>query len=230
MLTRISKALAGTLALCALAATTAGAAIHVTVRIEGAKRTLLQTTRVTVPTRGFVTKFGAPAGACPATNYAGAFDRAVRGHWSGSWSSQFNELSVISILGESHPFSSPLYWAEWTNHKYNSVGICEQRIHNGDNLLIYADPTTGDISPLGLRTPHHARAGHPVSVQVVSFDGSSGKASPVAGAIVRGGAAPVTTDKSGHASVTFARAGRGALRAVATGHMRSEIERVGVSR
>lgn len=230
MLRRTSKALAATLALGAIAAATASAAAHVTLRIEGATRTLLQTTTVTVPTHGSISKFGAPAGACPASHYAGVIDRATRGHWAGTWSTQFGDYELNSLLGETHTFSSGVYWATWRNNRYTTLGICQQPVSNGDHLLIYADPTAADISPLALRTPHRVRAGRAFRVQVVSFNGSNGKASPVAGASVRGGSAVATTDRTGHATVTLAHAGHGTLRAVATGHVRSETERVSVSR
>lgn len=68
---RIQRALLGATLALVLTPAAAAAATTVTVRVEGASRTLLAPTKVSVPSSGSITKGGAPAGSCPAHSAAG---------------------------------------------------------------------------------------------------------------------------------------------------------------
>jgi hypothetical protein len=122
-----------TLALAVASPAALGAGTQVTVRVEGKKHTLLRTK--SVRTRGgFITRGGAPAGACPATSGAGALDAATSHHWSGPWNSMFNEFEIKTILGDTES-TSKFYWGIWINNHYATTGACELKVHRGDQLL-----------------------------------------------------------------------------------------------
>ncbi|HLH66669.1 MAG TPA: hypothetical protein VKV27_13295 [Solirubrobacteraceae bacterium] len=209
------------LALCAGAAAPAlagsapaGPPTTVTVRVEGLRRTLLYATTVRTR-RGWITRFGAPRGSCPASGAAGALDAATHHRWSGSYGTY--GLSVISILGESHPFSSPYYWAIFVDGRYAQFGICDLRLRRGEQLLFAAVPDKGTEYPLMLSAPARARAGRPFAVRVETY-GSGSAERPVAGALVDG----VRTDARGYATVKVRRPGRARLTATLAGFIRDE--------
>src|SRR4051812_8101021 len=97
------------LGLAAASAHAAGPA-DVTVRVEGAAKTLaggpVRTT--TKP----VVKDGNASHACTGTSAAGALETATGGDWTATW---FDGLgySVDSVKGESHTFATDEYWTLW---------------------------------------------------------------------------------------------------------------------
>lgn len=209
-------ALGGVSAALALtpAALAAGPAT-VRVRIEGATRTLLPAT--TVHTRsGSITKGGTPAGACPATTAAGALDIATHHRWDGTYGTY--GLSVISVFGESHTFSSPYYWSIFVDNRYASAGICGLKLHGGEQVLFAAVPDKGTEYPIVLAAPRSAIAGHAFKVKA-SYYGAKGAATPLAGVSLTGGGA---TNKQGIATVTATKAGKLTLTASHPGYIRSE--------
>src|SRR5439155_1094799 len=64
------------------AAPLAAAGTNVTVRVEGAKKTLLPATSASTHS-GWITKAGTPTGKCPASSAAGALDVATSHNWGG---------------------------------------------------------------------------------------------------------------------------------------------------
>ena len=174
----------------------------VKVRIEGAQRTLLDQT--TVPTHsGYITRMGAPAGMCSATSAAGALQAATHGGWSGSWSTSFHDYFVKIVLGDNEG-GKHSYWDVLVNHVAASTGVCGIHLHNGEQLLFAAVPTTGPGYPLAVRLLSKPIADRPFRVQVVYYD-AKGAAKPLAGvrvvatAVDGGSRHAVTSPKTGAA-------------------------------
>src|SRR5947209_2606050 len=142
------------------AALAASAGPAVTVRVEGVKKTLLQPTSVHART-GWITRFGAPSGQCRARSGAGALDVATRHRWGGTWSSQFAEYEITSVLGETHTFSSKYYWEILVDNKVASTGPCEIKLRQGEQLLFAAVPNSLRTVwyPLALQGPLQAPRG-----------------------------------------------------------------------
>ena len=102
-----------TLALAVASPVALGAGTPVTVRVEGKTRTLLQAKSIHTG-GGFITRNGAPSGACSANSGAGALDVATKHRWAGSWSTSFNDFLISKILGDTES-SSKFYWGIWVN-------------------------------------------------------------------------------------------------------------------
>lgn len=200
----------------------AGTLATVTVRVEGATGTLLAPTQVTTTTTPVV-KDGNPEHACTGTSAAGALELATAGNWSGTWFAGFG-YSVETIVGESHSFSSPAYWAIWLDNKPASA-FCEAELSSGDSLLLFPE-CSGECpagpSPLGIEAPAVAEVGQPVNVTVTSYANPSGAPSASKGATVAYEGTSVTTDASGHATLTFARAGQADVKVTAPDSIRTE--------
>jgi hypothetical protein len=214
-----------TLAVLLLPATAAIAAgTAVTVRVEGAKRTLLAPT--VVHTRGgSITKGGAPAGACPATTAAGALDQATHHSWGGTYSSSVGGIEVLTILGETHKFTSPFFWEIWADNVPATTGICGLKLHRGERLLFAPAPVMGSVFPIGLRGPSHATSGHSFPVRVLYYN-AKGVAKPLAGARVDG----VVSARNGTARIKATRAATLTISASKKGYIRSAPLKVRVTR
>lgn len=209
----LAAGVAGAALLLAPASSLAASPTSVSVRVEGLTHTLLRATRVRTHA-GSITKGGAPRGACPATNAVGALDVATHHDWTGSYGSY--GLSVVSILGESHPFSSSDYWSVFVNGHYASAGVCDLKLVRGEQLLFAAVPQRGTEYPLAISAPR--RAGHRFTVTVRAY-GAHGAARPIAGASVTDGG---VTNRHGRTTVRVPRSGRVTLTASRRGHIRAE--------
>jgi len=214
--------LAGTavVAAGASAVAEAGGASHgpiVTVRIEGAKKTLQRSIPIKTGT-GWITKYGAPKGKCPARSAQGALDVVTHGRWKGTWSTQFNEYFVTSILGEKpagHDF-----WEIFVNNTAASKGGCDLKLQRGEQLL-FAD-TSGKDQPSALTAPRSATVGTAFAVRLVGYS-SKGKARPLSGVSITGnGIRGAKTNSHGVARVSARRKGKPVLRAAPKGYIRSE--------
>jgi hypothetical protein len=120
------------------------------------------------------------------------------------------------------------FWLYKVNHVSPTIGADQYELHRGDAVLwFYANFNTGANTgdELGLRAPAKATAGQGFKVRVIAFDGD-GSRSPVQGATVKGGDAPVTTNASGKAVVTASSAGRVRLDATHGSDIRSNREGV----
>jgi hypothetical protein len=222
MYRRSLLAVAGVLALAGL--TTAGSAVAsssstgVSVRIEGLKRTLLPATTVKVPATGSITKGGTPAGVCPASTAAGALNVATHHNWGGKYSSGLG-VEVLSVLGESHSFTSSDYWSILVNNKYAESGACGLKLKPGEHIVFAAVPDKGPTEyPLIVSAPAHATAGHAFTVKV-SWANAKGATKPLAGVSVTGAG---VTGKTGAVTVTASKAGKLTLTASKTGYIRDE--------
>jgi hypothetical protein len=194
----------------------AAGSTSVSVRIEGTSRTLLPAKTISTHT-GSITKGGAPAGACPATTAAGALDVATHHNWNGSYGTY--GLSVTSVLGETHLFTSPDYWSIFVNDHYASAGICDLKLKRGEQILFAVVPDKGATPyPIVLSAPAHATAGHSFTVKATYF-GAKGGAKPLAGVVVKDGG---KTNAQGVTTVTATKKGRLSLTASRTGYIRDE--------
>jgi hypothetical protein len=206
----------------ALAASTADAAA-VTVRVEGASRTLVPATAVTTA-RAPVRKQADPAQTCAGRSLGGALEAATGGRWGGGYGS-FGQ-SVETILGESYPLAGPLprYWALWVNGKPATTGACDTSVRPGDEVLVFVDCYgAGCVSPapLVLSAPRLAVRGRPVTVTVRAL-APSGKAAPAPGVAVHGAGATARTGADGKATLVPTRTGAAALRASGPNVVRTE--------
>jgi hypothetical protein len=177
-------------------------AAKVSVRVEGAKKTLQQAETVTTP-GGSVTRFGAPKGVCPGSSAQGALQAATKGRWGGSYSKTYSEFFITSIFGET-PNSKTGYWSILVNNKPASQGACQITLKPTDKLLFAVVPVKGTVKPLGITAPKTATAGKSFTLKAVSYD-AKGKASPQAGVAFAG--VKGTTNKQGKLTVTESKAG-----------------------
>jgi hypothetical protein len=211
-----------------LSTTALAAGSTVSVRVEGKSRTLLSSTTVGTPSgSGSFTIDGTPAGACPKSSAAGALDTATHHRWSGTYSTSFHELELTTVLGEKWTFSSPYYWSLWVNDRYATAGLCQLKLHKGDQLLFAVVPDKGSQYPLAIQAPSHVTAGRPFTVEVVDYP--KGVAKPLAGAQLSGSGPNTVTNRRGLASVTVRHAGTIVLHADRQGYIRAGTVRVRVS-
>jgi hypothetical protein len=201
-------------------ALSSGSPATVTVRVEGLKRTLLAPSQVKTHT-GSITRSGTPKGACPSTSAAGALDGATHHQWSGSYTKSYG-LEVVSVLGESHPFTPAKdYWEVFVNNVAAQSGVCTLSLHPGDQVLFAAVPDTGPTEyPVAVKLPGRAVAGHALTAKVTYYD-VKGKAKPLAGATVSGIGASAKTSKNGTVSLTPSKDGSFVVKASKGGYIRS---------
>src|SRR4051812_37656453 len=199
----------------------------VSVRVEGAARTLVETARVTT-TAAPVSKAGHD---CSGTSAGGALDHATAGDWDAGYFDGLGHF-VTKIKGEAP--SGTAFWSLWINHKLSDLGACAAELQEGDDVL-FVPSTCDDFDaqnnvcrdqalPLGLTAPARVALGSTAQVTVVRYD-QTGAPAPVAGASVGG----ALTDAAGHATVGFPTAGKVALKAQKAGFARSETETVDVA-
>jgi hypothetical protein len=197
-----------------------GSPVTVTVRVEGLKRTLLAPSKVKTHA-GSITKSGTPKGACPATSAAGALDGATHHQWSGDYTKSYG-LEVISILGESHPFTPAKdYWEVFVNNVAAQAGVCALSLHPGDQLLFAAVPDTGPSElPIAVKLPGHGVAGQAFTAKVSYYD-AKGKAKPLAGATVSGIGKSAKSSGNGTVRLTPSKDGSFVVQASKHGYIRS---------
>ncbi|HEY1521584.1 MAG TPA: DUF4430 domain-containing protein [Solirubrobacteraceae bacterium] len=201
---------------------TAASGPAVTIRIEGARKTLVPPNLVE-PGSGWITRSGAPKGKCPRRSVQGALNRATHGQWKGTWSRQFNEYFITSILGEKPPRHN--FWEIFVNYKAASKGACDLKLRRGEQIL-FAD-TNGKRHPSALNVvgkSTRSASGTTFRLLLTGFN-AHGTGKPLAGVRINGGgihSAP--TNSHGQVEVTDNRPGPLLLRASPTGYIRSETE------
>jgi hypothetical protein len=110
-----------------------GTASTVTVRVEGARTTLLPATRVTT-SAGTVDKAGTP---CSGTSAGGALEQATRGAWAGPVQPGVGQ-TVHTILGESHPSDGdPRRFVLSVNSVPTAAGPCSVELNPGDTVVVF---------------------------------------------------------------------------------------------
>jgi hypothetical protein len=200
-----NTALPAALVLLCLTAAPAGfaAPVGVTVRVEGASKTILDepvTTDghdVTPASGGTHTCDGTNAGAhpSPVPTPTAALDDVTRTHnisWDAEWFASFEDFIVTRVADESA--TSSQFWGLVVNGQFASSGGCQTSLTQGDEVVWVFDAFSKN-AVLRLAGPGTATVGEPVNVQVT--DTQSGQ--PAASASVGG----ATTGSDGVASVTF---------------------------
>jgi hypothetical protein len=215
----VAGALVALLVALAVGVASAASDTTVTVRVEGLSRTLLPPANAKVGS-GWITRYGAPKGACPEDTVQGALDLATHHNWRGTWSTQYGpEYEITSILGETHAFAlHKPFWEIFVDHVAASAGACELKLHRGEQVLFAAVPSRGFEYPLALTAPRTATVGQAFTVKVVWFN-AKGKARPLAGAKVDG----KLTDSSGTVQITPTAAGTLTVRATKSGYIRDAV-------
>jgi Domain of unknown function (DUF4430) len=219
-----------TLALLGVTATTAlaGAApalagTTVSVRIEGKNKTLLATRRVTTSS-GWLTRFGAPKGACSAASAAGALNTATHGRWGGKFEQSYGDYFITRILGDFES-GSKYFWDIFVGNVSASSGACGVKLHRGEQLLFAAVPVLGTAYPLGLQGPSRAHVDADVSVKAVWFD-ARGRAKALSGALVTGSGVFETSNAEGIVHIHISHSGTLSIHASKRGYVRSDSLRI----
>lgn len=203
------------------------AATTVSVRVEGATKTLVEQVDVEPAASVVVDKTATGGTTCAGTSGGGALELATGGDWSGPAFS-FGQ-SIETIKGESHSFDSPAYWALYVNDKASEVGICDFTPAQGDEVLLFPacvqDPAPGCATggPLDLRGPAVAEPGKRFKVRAdqYAFDGTKEAAAGATVTVPGGGT--VTTGEDGSARVKLTGTGRKTLTVTKEGSVRDEL-------
>jgi hypothetical protein len=221
MTNRIRGAHAVALVVLAIAAPAAAAdPVSVNLRVEGQSQTLFDgpvTTdghQITTPSGGTHPCDGTNNGAhpTPVPTATAALDDGARLNnftWDADWFASFNDFIVTRVAGEAA--TSSQFWGFGVNFKFATVGGCQARVHQGDEVLWIFDAFS-KAHVLKLAGPSAATTGAPVTVTVTNGDGA-----PIAGATVGG----VQTDADGKATLSFAQAGVHRLKAERADSVRS---------
>lgn len=200
----------------------------VTVRVEGAKRALLPATTVQAPAHGSITKGHTPAGTCPANSAAGALDLATRHHWNGSYSSGLG-IEVNTILGTTLSYAKGSYWGFYVNNRYAAAGICDTKLHRGEQLLFAAVPAHGAVpKPLVVTAPAKAVAGRAFTVHAFAYKGAGKATMPVSGVGFKG--VKAKTNAKGVARITVGKRETLTLVGAHKGYIRSAAQTVTITK
>ncbi len=200
-----NTALPAALILLALAAAPAALAapIGVTVRVEGASKTILDAPVTTdghdvTPASGGThkcdgTNFGAhPA---PVPTPTAALDDVTRVNnisWDADWFQSFEDFIITRVHDE--PATSSQFWGLVVNGQFASSGGCQTRLTQGDDV-VWAFDAFSKSAVLRLAGPGTATVGQPLNVQVTDTQ----TAQPAANASVNG----ATTGSDGVATLTL---------------------------
>jgi hypothetical protein len=221
MTNRIRGPHAVALVVLAIAAPAAAAdPVSVNLRVEGQSQTLFDapvTTdghQITTPSGGTHPCDGTNNGAhpTPVPTATAALDDGARLNnftWDADWFASFNDFIVTRVAGEAA--TSSQFWGFGVNFKFATVGGCQARVHQGDEVLWIFDAFS-KAHVLKLAGPSTATTGAPVTVTVTNGDGA-----PIAGATVGG----VQTGADGKATLSFAQAGVHRLKAERADSVRS---------
>jgi hypothetical protein len=212
---------AASLFACAASASFAQAAVAgVTVRVEGKNKTLLAQT---APLTG-LTKLVRDGHSCAADTGAAALQRATKGNWSGTWSSQYNDFEITKIKGETDNYSTTKsYWEVLINDTPASTGVCGLKLKGNENIVFAAVGNTEKPgSAIAIKSVTPATSETAGSVTVVAHS-SKGKVTPLAGASVSIGSKTVgKTNAKG--VLNFPLTASGAVVVSKTGYIRDEQE------
>lgn len=138
--------------------------------------------------------------------------------WDGNAWTKYDDIFITRIGKDTNNTSQ--FWGILLGYQYTSVGGCQQRVKNGDDLLFAFDAFSKDYF-LKLEAPLVAKVGVPVQFNVT--DGMSGVV--VGGAVVGG----QTSDAEGHVTLTFDKPGVHTFKAEQTNAIRSNAVVIAVS-
>jgi hypothetical protein len=212
---RIAALAACPLALLAVTdALASGSSATVTVRVEGATKTLL-TARTTQTPPAAITRGHVPSTACPGDSALGALQAATHGGWIGRYKASKSTYKVTAILGE-HRASG---WVAFVNGRpLQGNDVCG-KLKSGKEVL-FANAPAGEPA-LILSSPSQASAGSTFNVKVTAY-GRSGAAKPVAGATISVNGHSGPTNASGVTPLTPDRAGTYTIAVTKPGYVRDE--------
>jgi hypothetical protein len=205
----------------------------VTVRVEGATTTLLPPTVVTTQAAAFhPANDPAPSHTCSGTSAAHALEMATGGTWNGTYSSSSSDYTVNSILGEIHPTgpADASVWSFWVNDAPATLGICQQQLTDGDQILFFpecrgtAACSAGASAPsvLSLSAPTVVQSGTLFTAGVASFPNTGGTPTSLAGATISADGVTAVTGAGGQAAITLTAPGSYLLSATAPNAVRTE--------
>lgn len=224
-------------ALLTFAAPAVAAPVTVNLRVEGSGQTIYEapiTTDAKVinmdgshPCNG--TTDNGTTSTTPGPTMTGALDDASISApfpWNGSWyestDGSFKDYFINSIGSDANtpgPTYTP-YWGYFLNWVTSSVGGCQQKVAQGDDVLF----AYGDFGEplLDLTAPARAATGESFTVTVKQHDGNNDPATPAAGATVEGH----TTDAQGSATLSYSDPGIHRFKATRSGSIRSDAASV----
>jgi hypothetical protein len=222
MTTRTLGTHAVALAVFAIAAPAAAAdPVSVNLRVEGQSQTIFDGP-VTTDGHQITTQSGGGPHPCDGTNggahpapgptATGALDDGARLNnftWDGDWFQDFNDFVVNRVAGEAA--TSSQFWELGVNFADATVGGCQTRVRQGDEVLWVFDGFS-KTHYLKLAGPAAATTGAPVTVTV-----TDGVGAPLSGAAVGG----TQTGADGKATLSFADAGIYRLKAERADSVRS---------
>ncbi|HEX8753141.1 MAG TPA: hypothetical protein VF731_06980 [Solirubrobacterales bacterium] len=202
------------------AAAAMGKGVPVTVRVVGTAGKVLAEKPVaakttTIPTSPKATCFGKGTGGSgkpvtlPGATALGALGEAVGAdsvlrpllvtdHFSFG-------IAICGVGGDLVKAGSESSWYLKVNHRAQSVGGDQVKLHAGDEVLWDLAPSYPYPDELALSAPAKATAGQPFTVRAFSYD-EKGKRTPAAGVAVTGAAMPTGSD--GRTTVTLSKPAR----------------------
>lgn len=202
----------------------AAASGRVTVRVEGRSKTVLVRRHVRIRS-GWVVKDGHGWGVCPRASAQGALASRTRGHWSGTWSSAYDEWFITKIHGVG-PGTTSRWWELFVDGRQAQSGACQQSLSSGDHILFALVSGNGEDA-LGIRTRHRQAPGSRFRIRVFYYD-AAGHHHALAGATTRFAGQRVKTGRRGYAWLHAGTAGKKTLRVFHRGYVRTETRvRVG---
>jgi hypothetical protein len=208
---------------CAAPASAVAAPTEVTVRVEGATKTIFEGTVTTdVHEVNGGDNSGAHkcdgtnggAGTVPGPTPTGALDDATKLSgltWQGDYSASFSDFQVNRIGPDAA--TDKAFWGVGVNGKSLEVGGCQQLVSDGDEVL-WAYDLFSKKHVLRAVASHRVRAGRLLTVRVV--DTQNGR-TPVAGATIGG----KRTNADGVVKLRFRTTGTKRLKATKDDSLRS---------
>jgi hypothetical protein len=204
----------------------------VNLRLEGKTQTLFEGP-ITTDAKT-LTKDGSGAHPCDGTNgghqpspgptMTGAMDDGINAAdltWTASWNDGFQDFFINSVGPDVNETAPPYtYWGFFQNWVSSQNGGCQERVQQGDEILVAYSEFGQPLLQLS-GAPSRAATGESFQVTVQSNDGS-GTRTPATGATVQG----QTTDAAGHAMIAFGDAGIHKFKATQTGSVRSNAAMV----
>ena len=131
-------------------------------------------------------------------------------------------IEVTKILGETGIYSKGRYWEFFVDNHAASLGICDQKVKSGDQLLFANVPAKGAAEfPIVISAPAKATAGTLVPVKASYYPTKSQHGQAVGGC--RASPGKGTTNAQGVATVTATKAGK--LSLVGSKHGRDPLGR-----
>ncbi|MBN8866583.1 MAG: hypothetical protein J0H98_03420 [Solirubrobacterales bacterium] len=206
------------------AAASAAQATEVSVRVEGASSTLLETEVDTTVHRvdggdgSGAHDCRGPIGEAAGPTVTGALDDALRAAgktWKGQWSSSSGDFLIDRVAGESATNVGP--WTILLNGVPTPVGGCSMKVVDGDRIL-FARDVVFQTKTLRLTGPDRVEPGQAL---VLTVEDERDGGAPVSGAEIATTGRAETTGGDGRATFTLEEPGRHVFKATHPDGIRS---------